>query len=149
MSNESTLSLFEIDGRIAILRDNIRQLTEQAAALSGAGDEARTADRIADQQAELDRLVALRDEMMAKRAATSPPAAAKASVESKTTANKLAGKTVAPKKKAAAKKAPVKKAAKKAPAKKTPAKKKAKKTAGKAASRTRTGKKSKTNRKKR
>ena len=61
MANESTLSRPELDDRIAILRDNLRQLTEQAAALSGAGDEARIADRIAEQEAELDRLTKQRD----------------------------------------------------------------------------------------
>jgi hypothetical protein len=61
MSNESTLSRPELDDRIAILRDNIRQLTEQAAAFSGAADEARNADRIANQQDELDKLIKLRD----------------------------------------------------------------------------------------
>lgn len=61
MANESTLSRPELDDRIAILRDNIRQLTEQAAAASGAADEARNADRIAEQQDELDKLVKQRD----------------------------------------------------------------------------------------
>ena len=61
MANESTLSRPELDDRIAILRDNIRQLTEQAAALSGAADESRNADRIADQEAELQRLIKQRD----------------------------------------------------------------------------------------
>ena len=61
MANESTLSREELDSRIAILRDNIRQLTEQAAASSGAADEARTADRIAAQEAELQRLIKQRD----------------------------------------------------------------------------------------
>jgi uncharacterized small protein (DUF1192 family) len=61
MANESTLSRPELDDRIAILRDNIRQLTEQAAASSGAADEARNADRIADQQDELDKLIKQRD----------------------------------------------------------------------------------------
>ena len=46
----ATPSLAELDKRIAIVRDNIRQLTEQAAALSGAEDETRIADRIADQE---------------------------------------------------------------------------------------------------
>ena len=64
MTNGSTLSLPEIEDRIAILRDNIRQLTEQAAALSGAADEARAADRIAAQQADLDRLIAERDAIL-------------------------------------------------------------------------------------
>jgi hypothetical protein len=40
----ATTSLVELDERIAIVRDNIRELTEQAAALSGAGDESRIAD---------------------------------------------------------------------------------------------------------
>ncbi|MCW5692012.1 MAG: hypothetical protein KIT48_06580 [Pseudolabrys sp.] len=63
MANETTLSRAELDDRIAILRDNIRQLTEQAAAFSGAADEERAANRIAEQQDELDRLVAQRDKL--------------------------------------------------------------------------------------
>jgi hypothetical protein len=43
-------TLVELDERIAIIRENIRELTEQAAAYSGAEDEARTADRIAEQE---------------------------------------------------------------------------------------------------
>jgi hypothetical protein len=60
MANTS-LSRAELDDRIAILRDNIRQLTEQAAASSGAADEARNADRIAQQNDELQRLIKQRD----------------------------------------------------------------------------------------
>jgi hypothetical protein len=67
MSNGSTLSLPEIEDRIAILRDNIRQLTEQAAAYSGAADEARNADRIADQESQLQELLKQRDEMLKKK----------------------------------------------------------------------------------
>ena len=67
MSNGSSLSLPELEDRIAIVRDNIRQLIEQAAANSGAGDEARNADRIAQQNEELDRLVKQRDELLKKR----------------------------------------------------------------------------------
>ncbi|MBS0534980.1 MAG: hypothetical protein JSR72_13060 [Proteobacteria bacterium] len=63
MANEPSLSRDELDDRIAILRDNIRQLTEQAAAFSGAADEERAANRIAEQQDELDRLVAQRDKL--------------------------------------------------------------------------------------
>ncbi len=66
ITNGSTLSLPELEDRIAILRDNIRQLTEQAAASSGAADENRNADRIADQEAELQKLIAQRDAMKAK-----------------------------------------------------------------------------------
>ena len=39
---DNTLSLSELNDRIAILRDNIRQLVEQAAGSSGAADEERT-----------------------------------------------------------------------------------------------------------
>jgi hypothetical protein len=56
-----TLSLTELDDRIAIIRNNLRQLVEQAAAASGSQNEERTADRIAQQEAELDRLVLERD----------------------------------------------------------------------------------------
>ena len=41
----------ELGGRIAAVRDNLRQLVEQAAGHSGAADESRTADRIAEQEA--------------------------------------------------------------------------------------------------
>jgi uncharacterized small protein (DUF1192 family) len=67
MSNGSSLSLPELEDRIAIIRDNIRQLIEQAAANSGAGDEARNADRIAQQNEEIERLVKQRDEILKKR----------------------------------------------------------------------------------
>ena len=40
----------ELDERIALMRVNIRELTEQAAAFSGAGDEARVAEWIAEQE---------------------------------------------------------------------------------------------------
>jgi hypothetical protein len=54
-------TLKELDERIAAIRENIRELIEQAAAFSGAGDEARTADRIADQEAQLAALIKQRD----------------------------------------------------------------------------------------
>jgi uncharacterized small protein (DUF1192 family) len=57
VSDFSLLSNPEIADRIAILRDNIRQLTEQAAAQSGAANEERTAERIAIQNDELEALV--------------------------------------------------------------------------------------------
>jgi len=66
MTNDSSLSLPELERRIAIVRDNIRQLIEQAAANSGAGDESRNADRIAQQQEELERLTKQRDGMLKK-----------------------------------------------------------------------------------
>jgi uncharacterized small protein (DUF1192 family) len=54
-------SIAELDQRIAAIRQNISDLVEQAAAYSGAGDESRTADRIAQQEQELARLTAQRD----------------------------------------------------------------------------------------
>jgi uncharacterized small protein (DUF1192 family) len=66
MSNGSPLSLPELEQRIAIVRDNIRQLIEQAAANSGAADEDRNADRIAQQNEELERLTKQRDALLKK-----------------------------------------------------------------------------------
>jgi hypothetical protein len=59
-------ALLGIERRIQIVEDNLRQLQEQAAAFSGAADEERNADRIADQQAKLDALLAERDALLAK-----------------------------------------------------------------------------------
>ena len=61
MSDYSALSLSELEDRIAIVRDNIRQLIEQAAAASGGQNEERNADRIAQQTEELEALVKERD----------------------------------------------------------------------------------------
>jgi hypothetical protein len=66
MANGSPLSLPELEQRIAIVRDNIRQLIEQAAAFSGAGDEERNADRLAEQNEELERLIKQRDALLKK-----------------------------------------------------------------------------------
>ena len=57
MADLSSLSSSELVDRIAIVRDNIRQITEQAAAVSGAADEDRNADRLAAQNDELDELL--------------------------------------------------------------------------------------------
>jgi hypothetical protein len=67
MSNSSSLSLYELEDRIAIARDNIRQLVEQAAASSGAESEDRNAERIAQQTEELEKLVKQRDELLKKK----------------------------------------------------------------------------------
>jgi Zn-finger nucleic acid-binding protein len=61
MSNSSSPSLAELEKHIAVVRENIRQLIEQAAAYSGAEDEDRNADRIAQQTEELERLIKQRD----------------------------------------------------------------------------------------
>jgi hypothetical protein len=62
------LNLAELDERLSVVRDNLRDLVEQAAAYSGAGDEERMNDRIADQQAELDELTRQRDALLQGRA---------------------------------------------------------------------------------
>jgi uncharacterized small protein (DUF1192 family) len=61
MINDNWLSRPELDNRIAILEDNLRQLVEQAAGASGGQTEELNADRIAQQQEELDRLTKERD----------------------------------------------------------------------------------------
>lgn len=63
----TTLSLEELDRRIAILRDNLRQLVEQAAAQSGASDDDRASQRIADYEAELNQLKEQREELRRKK----------------------------------------------------------------------------------
>jgi len=50
-----------LDRRIAVVRENIRVLIEQAAAYSGAEDEARNSDRIAEQDALLTKLLEERE----------------------------------------------------------------------------------------
>jgi hypothetical protein len=57
-------ALAEIERRIQIVEDNLRELMEQAAAYSGAADEERNADRIAEQQAKLDALLKERDALL-------------------------------------------------------------------------------------
>ncbi|MEA2980101.1 MAG: hypothetical protein QOF09_1924 [Alphaproteobacteria bacterium] len=64
----SGLSLPELEDRIAITRDNIRQLTEQAAGSLGADAEERIADRIEKQNETLQRLIQERDTLLKKRA---------------------------------------------------------------------------------
>lgn len=55
------LTLAEIDERIAAVRENIRELTEQAAAYSGAEDDDRVANQIADQETLLATLLKQRE----------------------------------------------------------------------------------------
>ena len=59
-------ALADIERRIQIVEDNLRDLIEQAAAYSGAADEERNADRIADQQAKLDALLKEREALVGK-----------------------------------------------------------------------------------
>jgi hypothetical protein len=57
-------ALADIERRIQVVEDNLRQLVEQAAAYSGAADEERNADRIAEQQAKLDALLKEREALL-------------------------------------------------------------------------------------
>jgi hypothetical protein len=57
LTDFSLLSSTELADRIAIVRDNIRQITEQAAAQSGAADEERNAERLSIQNEELEGLL--------------------------------------------------------------------------------------------
>ena len=66
MGNDNSFSRTELNDRIAVIRGNIRQLVEQAAASSGAQDEERISGRIAQQQDELDKLIKERDAMLKK-----------------------------------------------------------------------------------
>jgi hypothetical protein len=59
-------ALAEIEGRIQLVEDNLRQLVEQAAAYSGAADEERNADRVADQEAKLAALLKEREALIGK-----------------------------------------------------------------------------------
>jgi len=60
------LDIAEIDKRIAAIRENLIELTEQAAAYSGGAVEELNARRIADQEAQLDLLTKQRDELVQK-----------------------------------------------------------------------------------
>ncbi len=59
-------ALAALDKEIAAVRENIRELTEQAAAYSGAEDDALTADRIAEQESLLAKLLKERDAFAAR-----------------------------------------------------------------------------------
>jgi hypothetical protein len=61
---ETQPDITEIDARIADIRENLRDLVEQAAAYSGAADDALVSQRIADQEEELERLTKQRDELV-------------------------------------------------------------------------------------
>ena len=66
MADYSALSLTELENRIAIVRDNIRQLIEQAAGASGDRNEERITERLEQQNAELEALSQARDALSAK-----------------------------------------------------------------------------------
>jgi hypothetical protein len=66
MGNESSLSLAQLNDRIAILQDNIRQLVEQAAGASGELNEERIANRIYQQNEELEKFLQEREARLKK-----------------------------------------------------------------------------------
>jgi uncharacterized small protein (DUF1192 family) len=66
MADLSSLSTAELADRIAILRDNIRQITEQAVSQSGAADEERNADRLARLNDELESLIKEQDRRLGR-----------------------------------------------------------------------------------
>jgi hypothetical protein len=58
----------DIDNRIAILRNNLRDLTAQATAYSGASTEELMSDRIAEQEAKLAALIKQREQLVRRGA---------------------------------------------------------------------------------
>ena len=56
-------AIAEIDERIAIARENLRELIEQATADSASGDEELISRRIAEQEEQLERLLNRRQEL--------------------------------------------------------------------------------------
>jgi hypothetical protein len=65
--SDDSLRIAELDDRIAVVTDNLRDLVEQAAAYSGAADEERASERIAEQEAELERLTEQRDALAGRQ----------------------------------------------------------------------------------
>ena len=59
----SSAKVAELDSRIAIVRDNLRTLVEQAASVTGASTEELMSQRIAEQEARLELLKKQRDEL--------------------------------------------------------------------------------------
>ncbi len=53
----------DLDARIAIIRNNLRELVEQATAFSGASNEELMSDRIAEQEAKLELLKKQRERL--------------------------------------------------------------------------------------
>jgi hypothetical protein len=58
------LSLAELDQRLSVVRDNLRELVEQAAAYSGAADEDLSSSRIADAEEKLEQLTQQREALL-------------------------------------------------------------------------------------
>jgi hypothetical protein len=65
-------SIDEIDARIAAVRENLRELVEQASAYSGAADDDLISQRIAAQEQQLDTLTKRRAELAAASSVKHP-----------------------------------------------------------------------------
>ena len=59
-----SVELREVERLIQVVEDNLRQLQEDATAVSGAADEERIANRIADQEAKLAALLKRREALI-------------------------------------------------------------------------------------
>ena len=66
---DSLLNIAEIDERLVVVRANLTESIEQAAAYSGAADEELYAERISEYEAELKTLSKRRDELVKRSAA--------------------------------------------------------------------------------
>jgi hypothetical protein len=62
------MGLAEVDERLAAVRDNLRDLVEQAAAYSGGAGEELMSDRIAEQEAQLEALTKRREDLLQGKA---------------------------------------------------------------------------------
>ena len=62
------MGLAEVDERLAAVRDNLRDLVEQAAAYSGAADEDLMSSRIAEQEDKLEELTKQREALLSGQA---------------------------------------------------------------------------------
>jgi hypothetical protein len=60
---EFSPNVSELDQRIAVVRNNLRELVEQAASYSGAAGEELISQRISQQEAKLEALIKQRDEL--------------------------------------------------------------------------------------
>ena len=60
---DDSTTIAEIDNRIAIARENLRELVEQAAAYSGASDEELMSERITEEERKLVLLTKRREEL--------------------------------------------------------------------------------------
>jgi hypothetical protein len=65
--SEASPAILELDNRIAIVRNNLRDLVEQATSYSGAAAEELTSQRIAEQEAKLELLRKQREELSGHR----------------------------------------------------------------------------------